>query len=93
MKIKNKKYMNTIKKDNKLFWIYVLSASIYFVQGIEGIPNLALFAYLKEKLHLDPSTIMYLGSIIGISWLIKPLWGYLCDNGIKIPYIKINIKK
>lgn len=67
-------------KNNKLLWIYILSSSIYFTQGIEGIPGLALFAYMKEKLHLDPSTIMYIGSIIGISWLIKPLWGYLCDN-------------
>jgi len=69
-----------MKKKNKLMWIYALSASIYFTQGIEGIPGLALFAYLKEKLHLDVSTIMYLGSLTSLAWLIKPLWGYLCDN-------------
>jgi MFS family permease len=23
---------------------------------------------------------MYIGSITGLAWLIKPLWGYLCDN-------------
>jgi len=23
---------------------------------------------------------MYIGSITGIAWLIKPIWGYLCDN-------------
>jgi MFS family permease len=67
-------------KNKKLFWIFVLSSAVYFTQGIEGLPGLALTFYLKEKLHLSPSTIMYLGSITGLAWLIKPLWGYLCDN-------------
>lgn len=68
------------KINKKLMWIYILSASVYFTQGIEGLPGLSLFFYLKEKLHFDPSTIMYLGSLISIAWLIKPLWGYLIDN-------------
>jgi MFS family permease len=72
--------MNTLKKDYKLFWIYLLSGSIYACQGFEGLPSTSLFFYLKEKLHLDPSTIMYLGTITSIAWLVKPLWGYLCDN-------------
>jgi len=66
--------------NKKLFWIYILSGAVYFTQGIEGLPGLSLFFYLKEKLHFDPATIMYIGSITGIAWLIKPLWGYLCDN-------------
>jgi MFS-type transporter involved in bile tolerance (Atg22 family) len=66
--------------NKKLLWIYILSASVYFTQGIEGLPGMALFAYLKETLHFDPSTIMYLGSITGLAWLIKPFWGYLIDN-------------
>ena len=69
-----------MKMNKKLKWIYILSASIYFTQGIEGMPSMALFAYLKEKLHFDPSTIMYLGSLTSLAWIIKPLWGYLCDN-------------
>jgi predicted MFS family arabinose efflux permease len=63
-----------------LLWIYILSASVYFTQGIEGLPSLPLTFYLKEKLHLSPSTIMYLGAITGIAWLIKPIQGFLCDN-------------
>jgi MFS-type transporter involved in bile tolerance (Atg22 family) len=70
-------------KNKKLFWIYVLSASIYFTQGIEGIPGLALFKYMKEKLHFSPSTVMYLGSLISIAWLIKPVFGYFIDNYFK----------
>jgi len=69
-----------MKINKKLFWIFVLSSSVYFTQGIEGLPGLALTFYLKEKLHLTPSVIMYLGAITGLAWLIKPLWGYLCDN-------------
>jgi len=67
-------------KNKNLLWIYILSASIYFAQGIESLPCLSLFAYLKEKLHLDASTIMYIGSITTLAWIIKPIWGYICDQ-------------
>ena len=69
-----------MKITKKLFWIYLLSSAIYFTQGIEGLPGLSLFFYLKEKLGFTPEKIMYIGSITGLAWLIKPLWGYLCDN-------------
>ena len=69
-----------MKINKKLLWIYILSSAIYFTQGIEGLPGLSLFFYLKEKLHLDPSTIMYLSLITSIAWGIKPIYGYLCDN-------------
>jgi predicted MFS family arabinose efflux permease len=57
-----------------------LSAAVYFTQGIEGLPGLSFFFFLKEKLHFTPEKIMYIGSITGLAWLVKPLWGYLCDN-------------
>jgi MFS family permease len=66
--------------NKKLLWIYLLSGAVYFTQGIEGLPGLSLFFYLKEKLGFTPEKIMYIGSITGIAWLVKPLWGYLCDN-------------
>jgi len=66
--------------NKKLFWIFLLSSAVYFTQGVEGIPSMAFFFYLKEKLHLDASTIMYYGSLTTLAWLIKPIWGYLCDN-------------
>jgi len=70
--------MNKINK--KLLWIYILSSAVYFTQGFEGLPSLSLFFYLKEKLGFTPEKIMYIGSITGLAWLVKPLWGYLCDN-------------
>ena len=69
-----------MKINTKLLWIYILSSAIYFTQGIEGLPGLSLFFYLKETLGFTPEKIMYIGSITGLAWLIKPLWGYLCDN-------------
>jgi MFS family permease len=66
--------------NKKLFWIYLLSGAIYFTQGIEGLPGLSLFFYLKETLHLSVSAIMYLSLITSIAWGVKPIYGYFCDN-------------
>lgn len=67
-------------KNNKLFWIYVLSASVYFTQGIESLPGLAFFFYLKEKLGFTPEKIMYISALTGLAWVVKPIYGYLVDN-------------
>lgn len=66
--------------NKKLLWLYILSGAVYFTQGIEGLPGLSLFFYLKEKLHFNASTIMYIGSITTLAWLIKPLLGIFIDN-------------
>jgi len=63
-----------------LFWIYALSASIYFLQGGENLPYLPFFFYLKENLHLTESRIMFLLAWITVAWLVKPLLGYLIDS-------------
>jgi len=67
-------------KEKKLFWIFALSSSIYFIQGIEALPSQALFYYLKENLNFSASKIMLLGSIINLAWLVKPPIGYLIDR-------------
>jgi len=67
-------------KRNKLFWIYALSSVVYFGQGIESLPSLPFFFYLKETLHLNESRIMFLMSWVTLAWLIKPIWGYLIDS-------------
>ncbi|MCM8791719.1 MAG: MFS transporter [Candidatus Omnitrophica bacterium] len=66
-------------KNKHLLWIYVLNSSIYFIQGIEAIPSQALFYYLKETLNFSPSKIMFLSSITTLSWLVKPIIGYIID--------------
>jgi predicted MFS family arabinose efflux permease len=67
-------------QNKKLFWVYALSAAVYFNQGIESLPSQGLFYYLKETLKFSPQKIMLLTSIITLAWLVKPLIGYLIDN-------------
>jgi len=67
-------------KNKKLFWIYLISSITYFLQGIEGLPGLSFFAYLKDQLGFTPEKIMWISSIITIPWIIKPLEGFFIDN-------------
>ncbi|MBI3332498.1 MAG: MFS transporter [Candidatus Omnitrophica bacterium] len=63
-----------------LLLIYAMSALVYFSQGIGGLASQPLFFYLKETLGLPPSTLMYLGSVTTIPWMIKPLYGWISDT-------------
>ncbi|MFY9402537.1 MAG: MFS transporter [Candidatus Omnitrophota bacterium] len=67
-------------KNKKLFWIYALSSSVYFTQGIEALPSQGLFYYLKETLNFSPQKIMVISSIPVFAWLVKPFIGYVIDN-------------
>lgn len=67
-------------KNRKIFWIYSLSAICYFLQGIESLPSLSLFKYFKEVLMYPPEKVMLIGSIIGLAWIPKILWGYFVDQ-------------
>lgn len=66
--------------NKKIFWIFVLSGSVYFTQGLEALPSQGLFYYLKETLNFSPEKIMLIGTITSLAWLIKPPIGYLIDN-------------
>lgn len=66
--------------NKKLFWIFALSSSVYFTQGIEGLPSQGLFYYLKETLHYSPEKIMFINSLTISAWLVKPIIGYIIDN-------------
>lgn len=66
--------------NKKLFWVFALSSSVYFIQGIESLPSQALFYYLKENLRLSAEKIMFLGSITTLAWLVKPIIGYIIDR-------------
>ncbi|MBN1913849.1 MAG: MFS transporter, partial [Candidatus Omnitrophica bacterium] len=66
--------------DRKIFWIFALSSTVYFTQGIEGLPSQGLFYYLKEARNFSPEKIMYLASFTSLAWIVKPFIGYLIDN-------------
>ena len=64
----------------RLRWFFILSAMVYFLQGIEGLPGLAVSLWLKETIHLKDFELQRLMSYATLAWLIKPLWGYLSDT-------------
>jgi MFS family permease len=66
--------------NKKLFWIFSLSSSVYFLQGLEALPAQGLFYYLKETLMMPVEKIMLLSSLTMAAWVIKPIIGYLIDN-------------
>jgi MFS family permease len=73
-----------MKINKKLFWIYALNSSVYFLQGIGGIAGVPLSYYLKETLKMSPSLIMYIGAFTSLAWMVKPLIGFAIDNlGLK----------
>lgn len=74
-------FFGRMKKN--LFWLFALSSSAYFTQGIEGLPSQGLFYYLKETLHYSPEKIMMISSITISAWLVKPAVGYLIDNFLR----------
>jgi MFS family permease len=69
-----------LAKKFNIFWVFALSSSVYFTQGIEALPSQGLFYYLKDTLHFSPEKIMLISSITTFAWLVKPLIGYLIDN-------------
>lgn len=67
-------------QNKKLFYLYILSALTYFLQGINSLPNQSLLVYFRNILHYTPEQIMYFSSWVGIAWLIKPIIGVVLDK-------------
>jgi hypothetical protein len=73
-------------------WFFILSAAVYFLQGIEGLPGLAVSLWLKETIGLQAYELQRFMSYITLAWLIKPLWGYLVDfHSTKIRWVAMSI--
>lgn len=65
---------------NQLKWMLLVSASAYFLQGIEGLPGQAFLVYMKNVLKLDASQVMWIASIITLAWVIKPIFAFFIDK-------------
>jgi predicted MFS family arabinose efflux permease len=65
---------------NNLRWMFILTAVIYLSQGLGGLPSLAFTFYLKETLGFDEQKLMYIGSMIGLAWLVKPILGMIITS-------------
>ena len=66
--------------NNKILILSVLAGSIYFAQNFESLPMLGLSLFCKDTLHWGVSDIAYMGSIIGVAWLIKPIFGFFIER-------------
>ena len=60
-------------------WLYILAACLFWLEGVESLPSQAIFYFWKETLHYSESTIMYLGALISVAWLIKPILAYFIN--------------
>jgi predicted MFS family arabinose efflux permease len=60
--------------------LYILFGLTYFTQGIGSLASQPLYYYLRETLGISISTIMWMGSITSLPWMIKPLYGFLSDS-------------
>ena len=67
-------------KNKNILYLYLLVASVFGIQSLEGLPGSAISFYFKETLHLNPSAMMYISAIISLVWFVKFIWGYLLDN-------------
>lgn len=65
---------------NKYFWLYVMNAIIFACRGFEDLPSQNIFYYFKETLGYNEQTIMYIGSLISLAWIVKIFIGYVTDN-------------
>jgi len=73
-------------------WFFILSAAVYFLQGIEGLPGLAISLWLKETVGLADFELQRMMSYVTLAWLIKPLWGYLVDTYLtKVRWIQLSL--
>lgn len=67
-------------KFNQLKWMLLVSASTYFLQGLEGLPGQSFLVYMKNVLKLSPSTVMWVASLVTLAWVIKPLFAFFIDK-------------
>jgi MFS family permease len=73
-------------------WFFILSGAVYFLQGIEGLPGLAISLWLKETVHLKDFELQRMMSYVTLAWLIKPLWGYFIDKYFtKASWVKFSL--
>lgn len=54
--------------------------TIYFVQGMGGLPAIPIQYLLKNVLKLNEAQAQYFAAATSIAWLVKPLWGYFSDT-------------
>jgi len=60
--------------------IFIVFGLVYFVQGIQGLSTLPIFFWLKDDIGLTVTQMTSYGALIGVAWLIKPIWAFITDS-------------
>jgi len=48
--------------------------------GCATFPNLSINYFFKDDLNLDPTQLQLFNSIINFIWVLKPVFGFICDS-------------
>ena len=58
----------------------IFVAIISLVYGLYDVCALAFMYYQKDQLNLNPQFIQLVGGLISFPFVLKPVFGYLCDG-------------
>lgn len=64
----------------EVFKLGIVLATVYAVQGMQGLSSIPLLFYFKDILHFNEAQLQYFNAITGIAWLVKPLFGFISDR-------------
>ena len=67
---------------NQLHWSFVIAViTVYGIsQGLSiGLSKVSTQYYMKDEQKVQPSEAQVFLGIVGILWIVKPLWGFLTD--------------
>ncbi len=62
-----------IQNRNTLPWFYFTIGFVF------SLPALAVRLYLLQDMGLDADQAQLLGQVVGLPWIVKPLWGMMSD--------------
>jgi MFS family permease len=48
--------------------------------GFSSFPTLSMNYFFKDVLLLDPTELSLFNSVINFVWILKPLFGFVCDS-------------
>jgi hypothetical protein len=89
--VKKKRYSKAKRNLNCVTWFahlfktfdrnFLLSLSLqYFNGGMKAIMSLAYLSMFNNVYHLEPETVQYLSSMMGLPWTPKIVYGIFTDT-------------
>jgi len=72
-------YAKNMKLRVASFTDYLLFSIVYLVQGALGLSAVAMPLFQRNVLNLSIPEIAWISGIVGIPWVLKPIYGLLSD--------------